>query len=385
MSNPYIELSKIAKSFRLSSSVYSNAISQLTRSAASSSAIKAAVIKQIKVDRHLFSSTSAILDQVRQIGSISPNIQALTGANKNLTRMIESVSIKDSAISRIFQDQQRLQDTIKGIASNDSLTSAFARIDTTRMLSASLVAQTKLAAFDRLLLGTLAGVDTAFSNALTINFGNFTRSYQSLLDAASTRATLFKHLPFITTYSPVEYYRETEVLQRITVEDDEVEKEDEIVIREAFSESLPSVDILLSDFNNRLCSLLQGARDSLASNNPDRARHVTTSVRELFTQVLHTLAPDDEIREWSTSEQHFYNNRPTRRARLLYICRHINCDPLTRFVEDDVKAALSFVDSLNAGTHVVESRLTESQLSSIVSRIESLLVFLLQLRNIDYS
>lgn len=383
MSNPYIELSKIAKSFSLSSSVYSDAISQLTRSAASFSAVNAALKKQIEVDRRLFGSTSAILDQVRQIGSISPNIQALTIANTNLTRMLESVSMKNSAFSRIFQDQQRLHDTIKGMALNDSLKLAFARIDTTRMFSASLVAQTKLAAFDRLSLGTLAGIDTALSKALTINLGNLTRSYQSLLDAASTRESLLKHVPFITTYSPVEYYREIEVLQRITVEDDEAENEDEIVISEALSESVPSVDALLADFNDQLCRLLQGARDSLASNNPDRARHVTTSVRELFTQVLHALAPDDEIRAWSTNEQHFYNNRPTRHARLLYISRHINCDPLTRFVEDDVRAALSFVDALNAGTHVVESRLTESQLGSIISRMESLLVFLLQLRNTD--
>jgi len=383
LTNQYVELSKFAKRLCLSSSVYSDALSQLTRSAASFSLIKGTLTKQIGLDRHLFSSTSAILDQVRQTGSISPNIQALTGANINLTRMLGSVSVKDSTFSRIFQVQQRLHGTIKGIALNDSLTSAFARIDTTRMLSASLVAQTKLAAFDHLPFGTLAGIDTAFSKTLTINFGNFTRSYQSLLDTASMRESLHKHVPFITTYLPVEYYREIEVLQRITVEDDKAENEDEIVIRKALSESLPSVDALLQGFNNQLCRLLQGARDSAISNNLDRARHVTTSVRELFTQVLHALAPDDELRAWSTNRQFFHNNRPTRRARLLYICRNINCDPLTRFIEDDVQAALSFVDSLNAGTHVVESRLTDAQLGSIVSRMESLLVFLLQLRNAD--
>ena len=168
-----------------------------------------------------------------------------------------------------------------------------------------------------------------------------------------------------------------------TVEDEETEDDDELVITEALAESLPSADALLADFNEGLCHLLQGARDSLVSDNRDRARHVTTSVRELFTQVLHAIAPDDDIRAWSTNEQHFHKNSPTRRARLLYICRHINFDPLTRFVEDDVRAALSFVDSLNAGTHVVKSSLTESQLRSIVSRMESLLVFVLQLRNID--
>jgi hypothetical protein len=114
---------------------------------------------------------------------------------------------------------------------------------------------------------------------------------------------------------------------------------------------------------------------------PVMNRHVTTSVRELFTRVLHGLAPDDDVRQWTSSPELFHDNRPTRRARLLFICREINCDPLTHFVEDDVRAAISLVDSLNAGTHVVESKLTNLQLSSIVSRMESLLVFLLQLRN----
>lgn len=383
MRDPYLDLLEIAKSLSLSTNIYSDAISQLSGSAASISGLRAALTKQVEIDRRLFGSTSTILDHLRQLGTISPDIQALTGANTNLTRMLESVSIKDSALSKIFQDQQRLHTTIKGLSINDSLTSAFARIDTTRMLSVSLLAQQKLAAFDRLSLGALAGLDTAFSKALTINFGNLTRSYQSLLDAASTRQSLLNHVPFIATYAPIEYFREVEVLGTITVEEEEAEGDDELVITRAICESVPSVDMLLADFNSSYCRLLQGARDSLASNNPDRARHVITSVRELFTQVLHSLAPDDNVRGWSTNDQHFHNNRPTRRARLLYICRHINSDPFLRFIEDDVQATLSFIESLNEGTHVVESRLTEAQLRSIIARMESLLVFLLQVRKTD--
>ncbi len=381
MSNAYVELSKIAKNLSRSTRVYSDALLHLTRLRASSPALDAALLRQIEVDQRLLGSTNSILDQVRQTKSISSNIQSLTNANSHLTAILESVSIKDSALSRIFQDQQGLHATIEGLAINDSLPSAFARIDATRMLSASLLSQTKVATFDCLSLGTLAGVDTALCKALTTNFGHLTRSYQSLLDAASTRESLVKHVPFITTYSPVEYYREVEVLESITVEDQEAEDDDALVIAEALSESVPSLDDLLARFDDRLCPLLQGARDSLASDNPDRARHVTASVRELFTHVLHALAPDEQIRRWSTKEHHFCKNRPTRRARLLYICRHINCDPLTRFVEADVQAAMSLVDLLNAVTHGIESKLTPNQLAAIVSRIESLLVFLLQLGN----
>ena len=214
---------------------------------------------------------------------------------------------------------------------------------------------------------------------LTTNFGNLTRSYQSLLETASTHESLFKHVPFITTYAPVEYNREVEVLNSISVEDD-----DGLVISEVISKSVPSVDAVLANFDDRYCPLLQGARSAAISDisdNPDRERHVATSLRELSTRVLHALAPDDCIRQWSADKRHFFNKRPTRRARLQYIHRHINADPLTRFVDDDVEAALSLLDLLQEGTHGVEPRFTESQLRFFVLRIESLLVFLIQLRN----
>ena len=381
MSNHYRDLSKIAKSLSLSTNIYSDAISKFSRSPTSISALQASLTKQLENDRRLLGSTTTILDRIRQITTFSPDIQALASANVTLTRMVRSVSIADSTLSKIFQDQQRLHATIKRFENFESLASTFSRIDTTRMFSASLLAQKKLAAFDSLSLGSLAGFDSVSSKTLATNFGYLTHSYQSLIEAASTCQSMFKHVPFITTYTPVEYFRETDVLETITVAEKGAEDDDEIVITEALSASLPPADGLLADFNENLCRLLQGARDSAVSSNPDRARHVTTSVRELFTQVVHLLAPDTNVREWSSDPQHFHNNRPTRRARLLYICRHINFGPFSDFVEADVRAILTFLDSLNAGTHVVESRLTEAQLRSIISRIESLLVFLLQIRN----
>lgn len=376
------ELVKIAKSLTVSSSVYSNIVSQMNDSVRNFPVINEGLIKQMANDQAIFHSTTGILNQVCQIKGISPNIQALTEVNTSLTQMLKSVSFNDSFFSKIFKDQQHIHDSIKEIAISNSLNSALARVDTTRMLSASLLAQAKLASFDGLSLGLLAGVDTSFSNTLIKSFGNFTQSYKSLIDATKTRESLATYAQFITTYSPIEYCREIEVLESITIEREATEGNDEVIIKPSFSDVGPSVDVLLQKYDERLYPLLQGARDSLKTDNPDRARHVTTSVRELFTQVLFSLASDSDIKNWSTNEKDFHNKRPTRRARLLFICRDINSDPMTRFVEDDIRAALSFLDSLNAGTHVVKSKLTEYQLSSIVSRMESLLVFLLQLRNI---
>lgn len=380
---PNSELTKLAVALTRSSNVYSDALAHAVKQAANMDAISKAVSAQFDIERRLLRSTDAMLKQMRLLDTISPSIQSIVSANTSFTRMAERFaaieSTQGAAFRKIFDDHAVIQKAMQGIGLSDSITAAFARIDTTRMLSASLAAQTKLANFDKLEFGRLAGLDAAFSRAISTNLGNLTRSYQSLINVAATQDSLASRLPLITTYAPIEYYREVEVVETITV-DGESEIDDE-AIDNAIADTLPSVDGLLQDFDERLVTLLHGARQSLRDENPDRARHVTTSVRELFTQVLHALAPDNDIRGWTSSDDHFHNNRPTRRARLLYICRHIDCDPLSRFVQDDVKAALSFVDSLNSGTHVVESRLSTIQLASIVSRMESLLVFLLQIRN----
>jgi len=376
--NPHDELKKLASSFTLSSKVYSDALSQLTRHTASIDAVSKAVTKQRDIERRLFGLTSAVLENINRAIAISPSLQSLSATNASLTRMADRLSIPGSSFAKIFESQKRFQDMIKGIQIGNSLTSAFARINSTLMLSASLAAQTKLANLESLSLGRIAGINSAFSKAMTINLGNLTRSYESLIDVAITRDSLGNYLPLITTYPPVEYYREISVIETLTVDEGSEGKTNES-INAAIGESLPSVDALLADLDPDLCRLLEGARQSLRVNNADQARHVTTSVRELFTKVLHALAPEEHVRKWTTNSEFFHDNRPTRRARLLYICRNINCDPLIRFVEDDVCAALSFVDSLNAETHVIKSKLTTAQLSAIVSRIESLLLFLLQL------
>ena len=381
---PNTELSKLAVNLTRSSNVYSDALAIVGKQTASMDAISKVVTAQFDIERGLLRSAYAMLKQVRVFDTISPSIQAIASANTSFTRMAERLAAIENAQSapfrKIFDDHARIQKAIQGIGLSDSITAAFSRIDTTRMLSASLAAQTKLANFDNLTFGCLAGLDAAFSRAISTNLGNLTCSYQSLINVAATRDSLASRLPLITTYAPIEYYREVKVVESITV-DEESDIFDDKSIDTAIADTLPSVDGLLEAFDERSIGLLHGARQSLRDDNPDRTRHVTTSVRELFTQVLNSLAPDDDIRGWTSNDDHFHNKRPTRRARLLFIFRHIDCDPLSRFVQDDVRAALSFVDSLNSGTHAVESRLSAVQLASIVSRMESLLVFLLQIRN----
>ncbi len=354
-----------------STAAYRNVLADLTKSTSAITSLQGALANQFERDRNLCGATSAILSQARPISAVTSNFDDLARANAKLTSLVSAANIADSSLSKVFADHNAMRSSIAAIASQPSVTNLLSSLDTTRLLHTSLSSQYRLLSLEAVSFGRRIDASALFANDLTLQFAKLTRSYRELVDWIP--AIPEAHVPFVATHAPIEYSLELEVLEQISVADGE----DEAVAE------LPSVDDELAAFDAKLLILINGARQSLKSDNPDRTRHVTTSVRELFTHILHRLAPDDEIKAWSTEGDHYHDSRPTRRARLLYICRKFSCDPLTKFVEDDVKAALTMVDSLNAGTHVVESKLTTSQLEAIVYRMECLALFLLKVSKCD--
>src|SRR3972149_6300750 len=183
--------------------------------------------------------------------------------------------------------------------------------------------------------------------------------------------------PVVTQLSPVEVFREADLLKKITILKDEQETSDSDEVSIVPKEH--SLEDWLHKLEPGLVNLLRGAREALISSNADRARHVATSIRELFTHVLHRLAPDENIRAWTTDALYYNNGRPTRRARLLYINKEINLELFSEFVDADVNAVLTLIDALQLGTHDIRSQLTDRQLRALVDRMESLLLFLFRL------
>lgn len=369
MHDAFRQLNNISRDISRSFSVYSDWASQLQQSTSAITSLQDLFSKQFAFDRNLFSAANSALMQARLAKLTTSNYRDLALANESLTKLVSSAAITDSALSKVFAEHNALRASLSSIASQSSITSLLSSLDTTRLLHTSLNSQCRLLALEATSFGRLLGASNTLANDLTSTFSKLTRSYREVIECFPSIPEPL--VPFIAKYSPIEYSLEMDVLERISVDRDEK------------VEGLPSVDDELASFDDRLLILINGARKSLRSDNPDRARHVTTSIRELFTHILHGLAPDVEMTKWSTDESHFHNNRPTRRARLLYICRKFSCDPLTKFVEDDVRAALTLVDSLNAGTHVVQSKLTEFQLEAIVYRMEALAFFLLKISRGD--
>ena len=127
-----------------------------------------------------------------------------------------------------------------------------------------------------------------------------------------------------------------------------------------------------------LIKLWRGANQALNLKNPDAVRHFATSLRELLTHVIHKLSPDDEVKNWSTSPKHFHNGKPTRRARLLFICKGINHGPFSTFLEKDIDALLACIDIFQEGTHAINVPLKISQLEALKNRAGSSLRLLIR-------
>lgn len=146
-----------------------------------------------------------------------------------------------------------------------------------------------------------------------------------------------------------------------------------------YEAELDIVESLLASIDPELVRPYRGAKEALAGSGIDRERHFLSSLRELLTHVLHKLAPDNEIKQRVSIEKpdHMQNGKPTRKARLLYMCRGINYEPLDDFVNADTNSIANLIDVLHR-VHDLRPRLTDEQLKAIFLRTDSWLYYVLQ-------
>lgn len=163
-------------------------------------------------------------------------------------------------------------------------------------------------------------------------------------------------------------------------EDEEDESQDETGSLADVEIESGTIESLLQRVNAELVRPYQGIKDAMRGDSVDRTRHVLSSARELWTHLLHHLAPNDLVTLWAESKgpELIQNDRPTRQARLLYICRNIDQAPLTGFVSADEKAFREHFN-LFQRVHQLTPELSERQLRAVVARTESWLDFIIRI------
>lgn len=247
----------------------------------------------------------------------------------------------------------------------------------------SLLSELNLSAIAWNNVGDALAAKSETQALLQTSFTELTKSYSALFKVFENDPKMLMTLPPAVSRLPaIEYYNDVNVIDSITIPSGILLHDfaqDKRIKAEVQHETADDLDALINRLDPHLLPMLKGARLSLTSTNPDRVRHFTVSLRELYTHVLHALAPDSNIRTWSRDPEYFANGKPTRKARMLYICRSVQSEEFSTFVEKDVDAALELLQLFQRGTHNLEVRYNDTQLRAMLLRMESLLKFMLVL------
>ncbi len=243
----------------------------------------------------------------------------------------------------------------------------------------SLMVEAHLSGLSEPVLATLS---TPMKQHISAPFHELSQSYAALISTVAEKPAYLRTFNYaIIEHPQIQYLNSAALLDTLAVDRAErrTSAEEQELTAEIDIDVLERLPDLLSTINPGFADMWRGAVDAFNSNNIDRIRHVMVSMRELFTQVIHTLAPDEAIREWSTSPTDFAGGRPTRAARLRFICRKIDHPPLDDFAEKNYAEILSISDLLQPGTHSVKFAISDVQLKVLVRRFGSALLFLVEL------
>jgi len=243
----------------------------------------------------------------------------------------------------------------------------------------SLFAEKSLSTFAWADVGSRIGLNGISKRLISESFLGLSTDYSGLLKSFSANPSSFIELsPSLTKLIPIEYFSGANLLEMISVDED-ITTEEELLKNEIQYENEYSLNLYLPKIHSGLLNMWKGAIETYNSNNSDRVRQFTVSIRELFNHLMHRLAPDDQITKWTSDESFYHEGKPTRKARLHYICRNISNKPFNKFVEKDIQATIEFISIFQDGTHSIESNFTPQQLVAIKSKAETTLKFLLEI------
>ncbi len=248
----------------------------------------------------------------------------------------------------------------------------------------SLIAQEHLKQLDWGAIGLSIGMSSEMISTTVSSFSALLKDYDYLFQSfEEAEYKMASFPPFVSKLPPVEIITGSDLLATISTGSEQKQLPEDVEPSHApvIEDIEVSLEELLAKLNAELIPLWRGAKAGLRSYNPDRLRHIIVSLRELVTHVLHQTAPDKDIHSWTIDPSFFNNGRPTRQARLHFICRSLNHDSFRQFLSKDVAAHLELIQILQRGTHELSIALTEEQLRALIIRTESLVRFILVVWN----
>jgi hypothetical protein len=252
-----------------------------------------------------------------------------------------------------------------------------------------MVRKTEL--IDRNILGVdfnairnIAGLSASTTFELERNFGNVVTSYNTLANSIHGLQDVVTLPVFALPGAAREVMVATHVIRTCEAVDgatQELEPIDVEVVQVVETETSNCISLLRNVHPDLVIPYL-GAREAFKGDNPDKVRHIVTSLRELWGNLLRFLAPDELVVKWAMNRDSRLLNegKPTRNARVLYVCREIASDPLIQFVSFDAKAFVKMFEFFNS-LHKLKHNLTDKDLRLLLLRTDSWIMYFLQIEN----
>lgn len=327
------------------------------------------------------------ISRALEMSGAAARIQEIVSANQHWQDLIKQATATSRIAESLSAAHQSWLDTIKPIQHDFSHISQLQASAKLALCDTSL----RLAATERLMacidfeairgrfqieMPVIVGLESSIAH-VAASYGGLAESLREISDITRLPA-------FVLPGATREIYTTSFALETLRPWDDwdEDETETEIqLVAEAELETSGCI-ALLQQVDPGLSRPYIGARDALYGNNADRARHILSSLRELWNHLLRRLAPDDLVAAWipgvSNQKDLLHDGKPTRRARVLYVCRELNNDPLTDFLIHDTRALVKLIELFNR-VHELETELTDEQLRAILLKTDSWLMYILQI------
>jgi hypothetical protein len=322
-----------------------------------------------------------------EMAGAATRIQEIVGANQHWQVLIKQATATSRIAESLSAAHQSWLDTIKPIQHDFSQLSQLQASAKLALCDTSL----RLAATERLMAGIdfeairdRFHIEMPVISGLESSIAHVAASYGGLAESLREISDITRLPAFVLPGAAREIYTTSFALETLRPcdERDEEDAETEIqLVAEAELETSGCI-ALLQQVDPGLARPYIGARDAMYGNNADRARHILSSLRELWNHLLRRLAPDDLVAAWipgvSNQKDLLHDGKPTRRARVLYVCRELNNEPLTDFLMHDTRALVKLIELFNR-VHELETALTDEQLRAILIRTDSWLMYILQI------
>lgn len=318
---------------------------------------------------------------ISQIGTgYAQQVYDIAEANQHVVTLFDRVRADAEWIlklERVHESWKKQIEPLTKAVEHVKASSALSLAASSQMLSASESLLSRLV-FDKWQRAFRFSDDLV--NQLEQQLAAFTTRFDGLVDSVQELSDLTILPSFVLPGASREVYVTSHALVELSPDRQPDEDQPAEGLLSEVEEESSWLVARLEQIDPGLANSYRGAREALASGNVDRARHVLVSLRELWSHLLRRIAPDDVVLDWASCnpEQLIHRGKPTRQARVLYVCRGINHPPLSDFLEEDTRALVTMVQFFNR-VHDLDAGLTDEQLEALLVRTDSWLIFILRI------